>query len=71
MGVVRYICPSTYEEVTTAIETGHDTLFRMKKMNLKIWVSCPHCTDGHQIKPSDVALQNDPRLLENNDLAER
>ena len=64
MGIVRYLCPTTNDEVTTAIETGHDTLFRMKQMNLKIWVWCPHCMAGHQIKPGDAVLQQDAALSE-------
>jgi len=64
MGVVRYRCPTTKDEVTTSIETGHDTLFRMKSMNLKIWVWCPHCMTGHQIKPSDAVLHEDGVLAD-------
>ena len=64
MGVVRYRCTTTGEEVTTAIETGHDTLFRMKQMNLTIWVWCPHCMAGHQIRPNEAVLQEDGVLPE-------
>jgi hypothetical protein len=60
MGVVRYRCPSTDEEVTTAIQTGHDVLVRMRAMDLTIWVWCPHCMAGHQIKPSQAILEDDP-----------
>ena len=59
MSALRYRCASTGHEVTTAIETGPDTLFRMKTMNLKIWVGCPHCVSGHQIRPTDALLQDD------------
>ena len=69
MGVVRYQCPSTKEEVTTAIETGNDTLFRMKQMGMKIWVWCPHCMAGHQIRPTDAVLQEDGVLSEENSIA--
>jgi hypothetical protein len=56
MGVVCYRCPTSGEEVTTAIETGADILARMRAMALTIWVWCPHCMTGHQIKPSDASL---------------
>src|SRR5207249_2404699 len=36
MGVVRYRCPNTKEEVTTAIETGNDVLFKMRSLDLTI-----------------------------------
>jgi hypothetical protein len=62
MGVVSYRCPTTNEDVTTAIETGHDTLFRMKLMSMKIWVWCPHCMAGHQIRPSEAILQEEDVL---------
>ena len=50
MSFVRYRCPNTDEEVTTAIETGNDVLFKMRSMDLKIWVWCPHCMAGHTIE---------------------
>ena len=59
MGVVRYRCPTTDEEVTTAIQTGHDVLVRMRAMDLTIWVWCPHCMAGHQIKPSAAILTDE------------
>ena len=59
MGVVRYRCPKTGEEVKTAIETRKDTLVRMRTMDLTIWVWCPHCMAGHQIKPADAMLEDD------------
>ena len=59
MGLVHFRCPESDQDVTTAIETGHDTLFRMKSMNLKIWVWCPYCVGGHRIKPSDAVLKDD------------
>ena len=43
MSVVCYRCPTSGEEVTTAIETGKDTLVKMRAMDLTIWVWCPHC----------------------------
>jgi hypothetical protein len=59
MGVVCYRCPSSGEAVTTAIETGNDILARMCAMQLTIWVWCPHCVTGHQIKPSDATLDGE------------
>ena len=60
MSVVSYRCPSSGEDVTTAIETKKDVLVRMRAMDLTIWVWCPHCMAGHQIKPSDARLQGEP-----------
>ena len=57
MGLVRYRCPKSREEVETAIETRKDVLVRMKTMDLQIWVWCPHCMAGHQIKPGDAQLE--------------
>jgi hypothetical protein len=59
MGVVCYRCPTSGEEVTTAIETGKDTLVKMRTMDLTIWVWCPHCMAGHQIKPSEATLEDE------------
>jgi hypothetical protein len=64
MSVVRYRCPSTEEEVTTAIETGNDVLFKMRSMDLKIWVWCPHCMAGHTINPKDAILEDQTVLSE-------
>jgi hypothetical protein len=64
MGLVSYRCPTSKEEVTTAIETGKDTLFRMRSMDLTIWVWCPHCIAGHQIKPADAILQDSTKTLD-------
>ena len=58
MGVVRYRCPKSREEVETAIETRKDVLVRMKTMDLTIWVWCPHCMAGHQIKPAEAVLED-------------
>ena len=49
------------EDVTTAIETSKDTLVRMRAMDLTIWVWCPHCMAGHQIKPADAVLEGEIR----------
>ena len=54
MGVVRYRCPNTEDEVSTAIETRNDVLFKIRSMDLKIWVWCPHCMAGHSIGPKDA-----------------
>jgi len=64
MSVVRYRCPSTEEEVTTAIETGNDVLFKMRSMDLKIWVWCPHCMAGHTISPKDAILDDQAVLAD-------
>ena len=56
MSVMCYRCPSSGAEVMTAIETGADTLIRMRNFGLTIWVWCPHCISGHQIKPDDASL---------------
>jgi len=62
MGIVNYRCPTSGEEVTTAIETGNDVLVRMRAMDLTIWVWCPHCRAGHQIKPLDIVLKAENRV---------
>jgi hypothetical protein len=59
MGVVGYRCPETGEEVTTAIEASNDTLVKMRSMDLTIWVFCPHCMAGHQIKPADATIEDE------------
>ena len=59
MGVVGYRCPASGEDVTTAIETSKDTLVKMRAMDLTIWVWCPHCMAGHQIKPADAVLEGE------------
>ena len=61
MSVVCYRCPETGEEVTTAIETSKDTLVKMRAMDLTMWVWCPHCMAGHQIKPADAVLEDEIR----------
>ena len=62
MGVVGYRCPTSGEEVTTAIETSKDTLVKMRAMDLTIWVWCPHCMAGHQIKPADAVLEGEGEI---------
>ena len=59
MGFVCYRCPTSGAEVTTAIETGNDTLLKMRALDLTIWVWCPHCMAGHQINPADTILEDD------------
>ena len=61
MSVVCYRCPTSGEEVTTAIETSKDTLVKMRTMDLTMWVWCPHCMAGHQIKPVDAVLQDETK----------
>ena len=63
MGVVCYRCPTSGEEVTTAIETRSDVLVQMREKDLALWVWCPHCMAGHQIKPSDAVLQDEVRTV--------
>lgn len=59
MGVIGYRCPSSGEDVTTAIETSKDTLVKMRTMDLTIWVWCPHCMAGHQINPAEARLEGE------------
>ena len=61
MSVVCYRCPQTGEEVTTAIETSKDTLVKMRAMDLTMWVWCPHCMAGHQIKPAEATLEDETK----------
>ena len=63
MGVVGYRCPTSGEDVTTAIETSKDTLVKMRAMDLTIWVWCPHCMAGHQIKPADAVLEDEIQTI--------
>lgn len=69
MSSVRYKCPASGEEVETAIETKKDVLVRMRSMDLTIWVWCPHCMAGHQIKPADAVLEDDVEAAESPSLA--
>jgi hypothetical protein len=59
MSAVCYRCPKTGEEVTTAIETSKETLVKMRAMDLTMWVWCPHCMAGHQIKPAEAVLEDE------------
>jgi hypothetical protein len=61
MSVVCYRCPKTGEEVTTAIETSKDTLVKMRAMDLTMWVWCPHCMAGHQIKPAEATVEDETK----------
>ncbi len=63
MSVVCYRCPTTGEDVSTAIETRTDVLVKMRAMDLSIWVWCPHCMAGHQIKPADAVLEDETRTI--------
>ena len=69
MSVVRYRCPESGEEVTTAIEAGSHVLGRMGAMDLSIWVWCPHCVTGHQIKPAEAILEDEIRTAPSPSLA--
>jgi hypothetical protein len=31
----------------------------MRAMDLAIWVFCPHCMAGHQIKPADATIEDE------------
>jgi hypothetical protein len=64
MGVICYKCPKTNENVRTAIETGKDTLVKMRAKDLTIWVWCPHCMAGHTIKPSAASLEENGVMLD-------
>jgi hypothetical protein len=59
MSVLRYRCPKSKAEVSTAIDTRRDVLIRMRAMNLTIWAWCPHCMAGHQLKPTEVQLDDE------------
>jgi hypothetical protein len=59
MGVVGYRCPSSGKDVTTAIETSQHTLVKMGAMDLTLWVWCPHCMAGHQIKAADARIERE------------
>ena len=63
MSVVCYRCPTTGEDVSTAIETRTDVLVKMRAMDLSIWVWCPHCMAGHQIKPADAVLEDETQTI--------
>jgi hypothetical protein len=69
MSVLSYRCPTSGEKVTTTIETGKDTLVKMRDMGLTIWVWCPHCIAGHQIKPADAVLEDEFQTLRNRSFA--
>ena len=58
MSVVVFRCPTSSKEVTTTIEASKDTLVKMGAMKLTIWLSCPHCVEGHQINPADAVLKD-------------
>jgi hypothetical protein len=47
MSILKYRCPTTSNEVVTAIETDRPKLARMR--DLKVFVTCPHCSAGHRI----------------------
>jgi hypothetical protein len=70
MGVVCYRCPTSGEEVTTAIEAASDTLVKMRSMDLTIWVWCPHCMAGHQINPADATIEDENQTTISPSLAE-
>ena len=59
MSVLRYQCPKSKTEVATTIDTRRDVLLRMRAMNLTIWAWCPHCLTGHQVRPTDVKLEDE------------
>lgn len=63
MGVVRYRCPTSGEDVTTAIETRSDVLVKMREKELSLWVWCPHCMAGHQIPPAEAVLEDEIRTI--------
>jgi len=62
MGLVSYRCPTSGENVSTAIETRSDVLVKMREKALSLWVWCPHCMAGHQIKPAEALLQDEFRV---------
>jgi hypothetical protein len=56
MALVCYRCPTSGEDVTTAIQTRNEVLVQMREKDLTLWVWCPHCIAGHQINPADAVL---------------
>ena len=62
MSVVSYQCPTTENEVVTAIESDDTTLRRMQASKLSIWVWCPHCMAGHQISADHARITEPERL---------
>ena len=64
MSVVVYRCPSTGSEVETAIESDNVTLMRMQSSKLNIWVWCPHCMAGHQIRADEAHIQGYGRIAD-------
>jgi hypothetical protein len=62
MGSMRFRCPASLHEVKTGIEARRDTLLRMHEKDLSIWVYCPHCQTGHQIKPADAIMEDGTRI---------
>jgi hypothetical protein len=71
MGLVRYRCPKSGEQVETAIETSKDVLVRMGTMDMTLWVWCPNCMVGHQIKPADARLEGEIATTKSPSLAVR
>jgi hypothetical protein len=59
MGVISYRCPNSGDDVSTSIQTSKDTLVKMRAMDLTIWVWCPHCMAGHQIKPAEAVFEGE------------
>jgi hypothetical protein len=64
MSIVVYRCPTTDNEVETAIESDNITLLRMQTSKLTLWVWCPHCMAGHQISAHEAHLKGSPRLAD-------
>jgi hypothetical protein len=60
--VVSYRCPKTDDEIVTTIQADKDVLRRMQMMKLTIWVWCPHCMAGHQIKAGQAHAQEERRM---------
>jgi hypothetical protein len=69
MGLVCYRCPTSGENVSTAIETRSDVLVKMREKDLTLWVWCPHCMAGHQIKPAEAVLQDELRTVKSPGMA--
>jgi hypothetical protein len=52
MPALRYRCPATSQEVTSAIDTTADAVARLR--DLLIAVTCPYCREGHRIPANEM-----------------
>jgi hypothetical protein len=71
MGLVRYRCPKTGDQVESAIEASKDVLVRMGESNLTLWLWCPNCMVGHQVHPSDATSADEIKPVRSPSVAAR